>query len=87
MIPHIEEWREELEVRVRSQAIQDIMGMCADGAQGSFASAKWLADRGWDKRAPGRPSKEEAAKSKQIEDRISSEFNDDVVRMMPVGVK
>jgi len=80
--PYFEEWREELEVKVRSQAIRDIMGMCAESAQGSFAAAKWLADRGWDKRGAGRPSKEDIAKKNSMDSRIKGEFDADVLRMV-----
>lgn len=78
---YVEEWSTELEVKMRSQAIRDIVNITADGAQGSFQAAKWLADRGWDKRAPGRPSKSEKDKDDAIDKKISDEFMADVVRM------
>ncbi len=78
---HFEEWRQELELKVRSQAVRDIMSMCAENAQGSFQAAKWLADKGWDKRTPGRPSKQEMNREKQMQKRIDDEFGADVIRM------
>lgn len=78
---HFEEWREELELKIRSQAVRDVMGMCAENAQGSFQAAKWLADKGWDKRGPGRPSKADMEKEKKIRERIDDEFSADVKRM------
>src|SRR5690606_3779091 len=53
---HFDEWREELEVAMRSEAINSIIDMTTSD-QGNFQAAKWLADRGWDKRGAGRPSK------------------------------
>ncbi|MDB4302068.1 hypothetical protein N9924_00730 [bacterium] len=80
---HFDEWREELELKLRSQAVRDIMDQCANEG-GSFQAAKWLADRGWDKRAAGRPSKSEQDKESRIQERIDDEFKDDVVRMFEV---
>jgi hypothetical protein len=36
----INEWREELELKLRSQAIRDMIDQSADG--GSFQASKWL---------------------------------------------
>lgn len=77
---HIDEWREELEVAVASKGVQDILDL-AEG--GNFQAAKYAADRQWNKRR-GRPSKEEIAKDKRIEERIANEFEDDVERVSNV---
>jgi hypothetical protein len=86
-LKHIEEWREELEVKLRSQAILDIIATSAEQSQSSFQAAKWLADRGWDKRAPGRPTKADKLKDKAVTDRIENEFKGDIVRMKGFGGK
>jgi hypothetical protein len=75
-----EEWREELELSLRSQAVRSIIDSTAQ--DGNFQSAKWLADRGWNKREPGRPSKSEKVKEEKIQKRIDDEFSADVVRLM-----
>lgn len=77
---HFDEWREELELKIRSQAVKDIMDQCASEG-GSFQAAKWLADRGWDKRAAGRPTKQEKEREDRIQERINDEFAADVVRL------
>lgn len=77
---HIEEWREELELKIRSQAIRDMVNLCAS-ENGNFSAAKFLADRGWEKRGAGRPSKAEQERHNRIEDRIQEEFAADVARM------
>lgn len=77
---HVDEWREELELKIRSQAIRDMMNLCAS-ENGNFSAAKFLADRGWEKRAAGRPSKAEKERQDRIEDRIQEEFAADVARM------
>lgn len=80
LIPHIEAWREELEMKVRSRAVRDLINLCGSES-GSFQAAKFLADRGWDKRGPGRPSKEELAKRAAIANNIDNDFSADVKRM------
>lgn len=78
---HISDWREELEVKLRAQAIRNIIDQTTSDSQGSFQAAKWLADRGWDKRAAGRPSKVEKEKEDRIKDRVSAEYLAEVTRM------
>lgn len=77
---HFEEWREELELKIRSQAVKDMMSLCAS-ENGNFSAAKFLADRGWDKRAAGRPSKSEKEKEQRMSDRLMDEFHADVRRL------
>lgn len=72
-------WREEFEVKLRSDAIRSIVDMTAEGA--NFQAAKWLADRGWDKRGAGRPSKAEIERNKRVDSRLSDELNGDIDRM------
>jgi len=76
---HFEKWREELEVSIRSTAIQDIIQASAEDK--GFQAAKWLADRGWDKRPAGRPSKDQIETQSRIDKRIQDEFEEDFVRM------
>lgn len=77
---YIAEWRDELEIKLRSQAIRDIQNLCAS-ENGNYQAAKFLADRGWDKRPAGRPSKEEQEKRIAIAHHIEAEFETDVARM------
>ena len=78
--PHFEEWAEELEVSIRAQAIRDIVA-CSTVENGGFTAAKWLADRGWDKKAVGRPTKNEKEREDRIADRIADEFKADIIRL------
>ncbi len=77
-----DEWREELEVVMRCDAIQAIRDMTADGS--NFQAAKWLADRGWDKRGAGRPSKAQQDRENRIDNKINEELTADVLRMNEV---
>lgn len=80
LAPHVEEWRVELELKIRAQAIRDVMGQCAAG-QGGFQAARWLADRGWAKRPAGRPSKEDIARHTKVDELLKDEFENDSARM------
>ncbi len=73
---HFDKWREELEVMLRSEALQDILQMTDN-----FQARKWLADRGWEKRGPGRPSKMERDRENNINERIEKDLESIVVRM------
>lgn len=77
--PHILEWREELEIKIRSEGVAEIMA-AAHG--GSWQASKWLADRGWENRGAGRPSEEEKEKNSKIAERINNEYTADIVRMI-----
>jgi hypothetical protein len=61
--PHVDKWQAELEVKLRSEAIQQIKSHAKQ--PGGTAAAKWLADKGYAeegvKKPLGRPKKEEVA--------------------------
>lgn len=59
-----DEWREELDVMLRSLGVRQMLDMAED----NFQAAKYLADRGWNKQSVGRPSK----KQQEIETKIKS---------------
>lgn len=75
----VAEWRLELELKLRSQAVRDIVLLSA-GEKG-FQSAKWLADRGWDKRAAGRPSAEDVERRQNMDKKIEDEYASEVSRL------
>lgn len=82
VMKHIEEWREELDFKMRSQAIKDIMDMSAEGK--SYQASKLLLDKGWDKRAVGRPNEQEAKREARIKDKLDDEFSADITRLKSV---
>ncbi len=79
---HVDEWREELELKLRSQAVQDIIQMSAD--EKGFQAARWLADRGWDKKGAGRPKKDTSEHDNKMQKRLEDEFSADIVRLSKV---
>ena len=76
---YIDEWREELEYKLRSRAIKQAIKL---GEEGTFQAAKWVADRGWATRGAGRPSKAEVEQEKRIQERITDEYQEDVERLL-----
>ena len=76
----IEEWREELELKVRSQAVREILIQSASDK--GFQAAKWIADKGWDKRTAGRPSNADIERETKVQAKINEEYNADVVRLI-----
>ena len=76
----IDEWREELELMLASRGVKDMISLCA-GENGSFQAAKYLIEKGWDKRLAGRPSKAEIEKHAAIEKRLDDDFSADVLRL------
>ena len=79
---HIEKWRTELEMKLRSEAVRTIYGQ---SRKGSVTAAKWLAERGWDDRPAGRPSKAEIEKQTKIIQDVQNEFEQDYTRLHVVG--
>lgn len=59
--PHVDKWHSELEVKLRSEAIQQMKVHAKQ--PGGTAAAKWLADKGYAhegaKKGVGRPKKDE----------------------------
>ena len=78
--PYIEEWREELEIKMRSEGIRQ-MAEHARGEKGMQAS-KWLAEKGWEEKKRGAPSKAEKERELKIQTRIHDEVNDDLSRIL-----
>ncbi len=74
----IDEWREELELKMRAKGVKEAIKAAEAGG---FQAAKWLADKGWNVRTAGRPSKEEIEREKKAQARLTDEFSADVVRL------
>ena len=78
LAPVIAEWVEELEVRIRSKQLSSI-SVLAD--EGHFQAAKFLNDRGWEKRAAGKPSKNEVQRETRVQARMKEGFKADIARI------
>lgn len=78
--PHIDQWREELELQIRSSATKTIIEMALD-EKGGFQANKWLADKGWITRTAGRPSNEEVQEELVKQTKIRDTFSEDLERL------
>ena len=76
---YIDEWRDELEVKLRSRGVKSALFAAQEG---NYQAAKWLADRGWSTRGAGRPTKAEVEREKKIQAGISDEYEADVIRLI-----
>lgn len=72
---HIEQWREELALSLRSEGIATLIDLAVNDK--SYQAAKWLADEGWVKKTRGRPSKEEVEGELQRRAQVEKEFSED----------
>lgn len=78
---HIEEWREELELKMRAEIV---VAMKKAAREGNFQASKWMADKNWENRAPGRPSKGEKEAQRKIDSNDHEDYMDDAERL---GIK
>lgn len=76
---HIEEWRNELSLKLASEGVQTMLELATDGK--SYQAAKYLADRQWDKGKRGRPSNEEVEGYIKKEAEKTSEFDNDLLML------
>lgn len=73
----IDEWAEELEVKLRSEGLQDM----AKHSKKSTDAAKWLSEGRWKGRGVGRPSKEEVERETRIAANIEEDIQDILKRV------
>ncbi len=78
---HIEAWREELEIAIRSAAVAAmVQTSTSEGSKGTAAS-KYLADKGWIKRKAGAPSKEEREGELKKQEAVGATLHADFKRL------
>lgn len=78
ILPHVNAWREELELKIRLIGIKSAI---KSAQHGGFQAAKWLVDKGWIDRNVGRPSKADMARDKKFQERVDAEYSADIIRL------
>lgn len=76
--PYIDQWREELEIKLRAEGVRTLRATANDDTSKSqVTAAKYLADKGWAEKKRGTPSKaeKEGAIKKQV--MVKAETKDD----------
>ena len=78
----VKEWRDELEIKIASNAIKAMVRTAeTEGSKGT-AAARYFADRGWEKgTGKGRPSKEKVEREAKKLVAIHEEVDEDIERM------
>lgn len=82
--PHIEAWRREAEVRLKSRSLSRIMSEAKTGGRDAFVSNKYLLEKGWEKEPPskrGRPTKAEVKEAAYELTRNNSRLEEDFFRI------
>lgn len=79
--PHVYSWRYELELKLRSRAVSQFK---KQAEKGGVQAIKWLAEKGWDVKIAGRPSKADIEKENKIMQNINNDFAEDFRRLVSV---
>lgn len=77
--PVVAEWREEMEIKIRSLGTSQMALLALNGKE---SAAKWLAEGGWAKRSgAGRPTKEQVEGEKKKAARVGESLREDMDRL------
>jgi hypothetical protein len=78
-------WKDELETKTMAKALSRLKAEAASSSKNAFLANKFLIERGWlpkeDKKAVGRPSKEEIKRQAENLFLASSDARDDLARI------
>lgn len=77
---HIDEWRNELDLKIKSAGFKAILESALD-EEGGFQAQKYLADRGWDKKGAGRPKKDTSEHDDKVQTMLEDDFSADIIRL------
>jgi len=79
---HIQNWKAELEVKLKSRAIKQVNELAFDG---NFQASKWIAENGWERRAgAGRPTAAEKKRAEREVAQKASETSSEKARILKV---
>jgi len=76
---HVAEWREELELKLRSDAISEIIEIST--TEKGFQAAKFVAKKEWEVKQAGRPKVVDQEKEDRIQEKLEDEFSADIIRL------
>lgn len=83
---YIDEWREELEVKLTSVGFLQQLDIALDPEnKGRGTASKWLAEKGFKpKRAAGAPSKAEKERALRVDERVAGSVSHDLQRIRAI---
>jgi len=76
----LEVWNEELEIKLKSQAIQKVAELAQSDTSQAFNASKYLADKGWEPKR-GRPTKAEKEAEIKRSTKIDKAVSEDLERI------
>ena len=80
LLEHITEWRAEMDIKLRSMAIKNIIASSLSDTPTALQAAKWLAEKGYDLKR-GRPSKAEKEGWLKQEAKLKDVVEEDMERV------
>lgn len=87
-VEQIQPWRDELNVKYRAKALKNLEEVASSGKTEAsrIAAAKYLAERGWERKGNrGRPTKEEVKRVTKEEAEIEKRLSEDAKRLKVVN--
>lgn len=79
---HFADWRRELEVKIRADALKSILVTSKNKSSPSASqAARFLVEKGWIEKKAGRPSKEEVERERKIAAGIKDTLSEDMARL------
>lgn len=78
---HIDEWREELELKLRAQGLRQMIDMAQNEDKPSYQASKYLADREW----TGKTSKQQQKKDERQKTTLKTAFKSDLDRVSKIS--
>ena len=79
---YIDEWNEEIKIRIKSRAIKNVTALIDREDSVGLSAAKWVSEEGWDKRKAGRPSKTSIKNEQKAMAQKANETEEDLKRVM-----
>lgn len=77
LIPFFDKWDLELDLKMRSQAIQSIRGLSQEAGTTALSAAKFLAEKKYEYKGKGRPKKEDVARRVAEDARLTQQLDED----------
>lgn len=80
---HLDEWRKELEVRIRSKAMKKIIKEAGEDSSKAVSAAKFIAQGKYKQelKKRGRPSKKEVKQELEVQTNLEKEIQEDLKRL------
>lgn len=82
--PHVERWRTELELKIKSQALAHLIKAASEPTREGLSAARFLLEKGWvqtDKPTKGRPTKQQISDSANQIAQDKTDLNDHMTRL------